>query len=223
MNNLFAIQRPGLHTGLRLTAVVVLLAAMFLFVVSPARAQDDVPGAAVASLVNAEGNNVGFGLFVQEGDHVAIHAMVYDMPPGFHGFHLHDVGVCDPPDFESAGPHYNPDEVHHPDHAGDFPSLLVLNSGLGFLSIHTDRFSVDEIVGDDGSALMVHEKPDNFANIPERYGEPDAETLEGGDSGARLACGVVMDPSAAPDDANGKDDGGGKDANDGKDGENGQY
>jgi hypothetical protein len=47
----------------------------------------------------------------------------------------------------------------------------------------------------DGSAIMVHSAPDNFANIPERYGTPDQETLDGGDSGERVACGVIMQSS----------------------------
>jgi len=91
----------------------------------------------------------------------------------------------------SAGGHLNPSGAGHGDHAGDLPSLLVNADGRGLLAAVTDRFSLDDLRDADGSALMVHSGRDNFANIPARYGGPDAETLETGDSGARLACGVV--------------------------------
>lgn len=69
--------------------------------------------------------------------------------------------------------------------------LYVNSDGTGELTVLTDRFTLDELMDEDGSAVLVHENPDNFANIPERYGGPDAETLKAGDSGARIACGVV--------------------------------
>jgi Cu/Zn superoxide dismutase len=55
----------------------------------------------------------------------------------------------------------------------------------------TDRFTIADLRDVDGSAVMVHSGPDNFANIPARYGGPDQETLNTGDSGSRIACGVV--------------------------------
>jgi Cu-Zn family superoxide dismutase len=113
------------------------------------------------------------------------------MPPGFHGFHIHTTGRCEPPDFTSAGGHLNPTGADHGDHAGDLPSLLVNEDGRGLLAAVTDRFSLAELRDDDGSAVMVHSGRDNFANIPARYGGPDAETRSTGDAGSRLACGVV--------------------------------
>ena len=65
---------------------------------------------------------------------------------------------------------------------------------MGELTTVTDRFGVaDLLADDDGSAVMVHSGPDNYANIPERYAPegPDADTLGTGDAGSRLACGVV--------------------------------
>ena len=198
MKTRFEYGRPGVQAGVKLIGIAVLLAALLLLAVSPAQAQDpDSVSVASASLIDTNGEQVGLGLFMQEGEHVFVQAVVYGMPPGFHGIHLHETGLCETPDFTSAGPHYNPDDVQHPDHAGDFPNLLLLDGGVGFLSFHTDRFSVDEILSGDGSALIVHENQNNFANIPERYGDPDEETLSAGDSGARLACGVVFDPRDA--------------------------
>ena len=114
-----------------------------------------------------------------------------DLPAGFHGFHIHTTGRCDAPLFTTAGGHFNATGATHGSHAGDLPSLLVTGDGEAFLATATDRFSIADLRDADGSAVMVHSGPDNFANIPARYGGPDQETLNTGDSGSRLACGVV--------------------------------
>ncbi|MFC0554708.1 superoxide dismutase family protein [Planotetraspora thailandica] len=127
---------------------------------------------------------------------------VAGLPPGFHGFHVHSKGVCDPTakdpatgsPFFSAGSHL--DTSSHPNHRGDLPNLLVGKDGTGGASYLTDRFSVEQLLTGQGTAIVVHSKPDNMANIPDRYAAggkagPDADTLKSGDSGARLACGVI--------------------------------
>jgi superoxide dismutase, Cu-Zn family len=144
-----------------------------------------------AVLENAAGERVGVAFFRERYDEVEVSAAVWDQTPGFHGFHVHTVGLCEPPDFESAEGHYNPTGADHGDHAGDLPSLLVMDDGSARLSFVTDRFSIRELLAGDGSALMVHSDRDNFANIPARYGGPDAETLDTGDAGDRVACGVI--------------------------------
>ena len=153
---------------------------------------------AAAKLINAEGDRVGRVFLKQRrrDREVVVFARVRDLPPGFHGFHIHTTGVCEPPAFTSAGGHYNPGGAQHRDHAGDMPTLLVNQDGKGFVAFATDRFTVEELRAGDGSAVMVHELPDNYANIPERYvgpngPGPDAETRMTGDAGSRLACGEV--------------------------------
>jgi Cu-Zn family superoxide dismutase len=128
---------------------------------------------------------------------VLVRAVVHDLPAGFHGFHVHAVGECVPP-FTSAGGHYNPADASHGEHAGDMPVLLVNDDGTAQLRFTTDRFSVEELFDADGSAIIVHAAPDNYANIPDRYHShtedvfgPDSATLATGDAGGRLACGVV--------------------------------
>src|SRR5918996_1020897 len=93
--------------------------------------------------------------------------------------------------FAFAGGHLNPDGATHGDHAGDLPALLVNADGSGLLATVTDRFTLADLRDADGSAMMVHELPDNYANIPERYAPqgPDEATLSTGDAGSRLACG----------------------------------
>jgi superoxide dismutase, Cu-Zn family len=148
---------------------------------------------AVAELRDADGRQVGRAWFKQHrgDDAVTVFAHVRGLPPGFHGFHVHTTGECEPPDFMSAGGHLNPTGASHGSHAGDLPTLLVNEDGSGMLAATTDRFSLADLRDDDGSAVMVHELADNYANIPERYGGPDAESLSTGDAGSRIACGVV--------------------------------
>ena len=71
------------------------------------------------------------------------------------------------------------------------PSLLVNADGTASAAFETDRFTIRQLRDADGSAVMVHAGPDNFANIPPRYGTADQETLDTGDSGTRAACGVI--------------------------------
>jgi superoxide dismutase, Cu-Zn family len=152
-----------------------------------------------AQLRDQAGRPVGVVKLTQEGrgDKVQVRAVAFNLPAGFHGFHVHAVGECVPP-FTSAGGHYNPTGADHGDHAGDMPVLLVNQDGSAELRFTTDRFTVRELFDADGSAIIVHADRDNLANIPERYHShtedvfgPDSATLATGDAGARHACGVV--------------------------------
>ena len=160
---------------------------------------------ATAEIKKADGTAAGEVTFSQEGDAMAVSVTVDGMDPGFYGFHIHQTGTCEPDsaapddpaktgDFLSAGGHLAGMEgAKHPDHAGDLPPLLVGEDGTATMSVTTDRLDESMLFDDDGSAVMIHSGPDNFANIPERYAPdgPDEETLKAGDSGDRLACGVL--------------------------------
>jgi superoxide dismutase, Cu-Zn family len=141
------------------------------------------------------GDRVGVAVFKERDGKVIVSARVWGLDAGFHGSHVHEVGQCVPP--PSAGGHLrrNPNELHG-DHAGDVPSLLVNKDGTGQLQFATDRFKIRDLFDTDGSAFIVHGGRDNYANIPNRYTSggvpgPDEETLATGDSGARVACGVI--------------------------------
>jgi Cu-Zn family superoxide dismutase len=158
------------------------------------RGEDDGRRHARATLVNAQGGTVGrVDFFLRRHRAVTVRAEVWGLPPGFHGFHVHAVGSCRPPDFMSAGGHLNPGGQEHPSHAGDLPTLLVNRDGTGELVAETDRFTAEDLRDGDGSAVIVHASPDNYANIPtDRYDpDPDAITRATGDAGGRLACGAV--------------------------------
>ena len=131
------------------------------------------------------------------------------LTPGFHGLHIHDVGLCEvnsvppgggaPGDFLSAGGHFQGGgQGGHPNHAGDLAQLQVRGDGSGMLVTTTNAFDVADLLDGDGKAFIIHAEPDNFANIPaDRYQQidgappPDAITLATGDGGKRVACGVI--------------------------------
>ncbi len=116
-------------------------------------------------------------------------AQVRNLPPGTHGIHVHEAGRCDPPDFMSAGGHFNPTSRQHglrnPNgpHAGDLPNLEVGADGTGRLDALARDLSLSSGTGNlldtDGSALVVHAAADDEMTDPT------------GNSGGRIACGVI--------------------------------
>src|SRR5215212_5850709 len=99
-----------------------------------------------------------------------------ELTPGFHGMHLHSVGKCEansiaptggaPPDFNSTGGHFQ--KAGHSGHpaSGDLTSLQVRADGTAKLVTTTDAFTAEDLLGGAKTAIVIHEKPDNFANIP---------------------------------------------------------
>jgi superoxide dismutase, Cu-Zn family len=131
-----------------------------------------------------------------------------ELAPGFHGLHIHAVGKCEansvaptggaPGDFNSAGGHFQ--KAGHTGHpaSGDLSSLQVREDGSAKLVTTTGAFTAQDLLGGAKTAIIIHEKADNFANIPpERYQQvngappPDETTLATGDAGKRVACGVI--------------------------------
>ena len=149
---------------------------------------------ATAELRDAEGVVVATVTMADLNGGMMIRIEAKELTPGFHGFHIHAVGACEPPDFSSAGGHFNPDGADHADHAGDLPNLLVMADGTASMRVATDRMTVADLLDGDGAAVIIHADPDNHAHIPERYADqPDEDTLATGDAGARVACGVVTE------------------------------
>jgi superoxide dismutase, Cu-Zn family len=157
-----------------------------------------------ATLKDADGGDAATVEFTEAEEAMELHVQATGMEPGFYGLHIHAIGECEPesaapdnPDktgaFLSAGGHLGGTETKHPEHAGDLPTLLVMESGDGHVTVRTDRFTAEDLTDEDGSAMMIHSKPDNYANIPERYAAegPDEDTTKTGDAGDRLACGVI--------------------------------
>lgn len=117
-----------------------------------------------------------------------VQAWVDGLVVGQHGFHIHAVGACTP-DFAAAGGHYKPSGAQHGTynlqgpHAGDLPNLVVGEDGNGAIDIITNQVTLNvgsrSLFDTDGSALVVHAGADDYLTDPD------------GNSGARIACGVV--------------------------------
>jgi superoxide dismutase, Cu-Zn family len=154
---------------------------------------------AKAEVKDVHNNTVGTVHFVEQDNHILIKATIESLTPGHHGFHIHEKGVCDPkaPEgpFMTAGGHFNPTKGVHSGHAGDMPSLYVNKEGKATYFTTFDRVTLNDLTTKNLS-VIIHENPDNFANIPARYQTggktgPDAETLKTGDAGKRQACGRI--------------------------------
>lgn len=156
-----------------------------------------------AKFADPDGNEVGTVEIEEDDGATQVSVRVSGLSAGFHGFHVHTTGRCeadsaapdDPSktgDFLSAGGHLNPDDSAHSEHLGDLPSLLVNEDGTASLEF-TGPFTLDDLRDADGSAVMIHADPDNYANIPERYAPegPDEDTTKTGDAGGRIACAVI--------------------------------
>ena len=142
---------------------------------------------ATATLVPTTGNTAnGTVTFTQKGDKVVVDARMAGLTPGSHGFHIHEKGDCSSGDGMSTGGHFNPRGKPHgnpavPDHhAGDMPMLVADASGNATLVVELDVITIGsgetDIVG---RGLIVHKDPDDFTTQPT------------GNSGARVACGVI--------------------------------
>ncbi|HEX5801480.1 MAG TPA: superoxide dismutase family protein [Azospira sp.] len=142
---------------------------------------------AEAKLVPTQGNTAsGSVSFRQDGANVVVDARVSGLTPGAHGFHIHDKGDCSAADGTSAGGHFNPSaKPHgHPEHAehhaGDLPQLIADAAGNAALTATLSGLTIGSGAANIvGRGLIVHAAPDDFKTQPT------------GNSGARVACGVI--------------------------------
>jgi len=145
---------------------------------------------AVATLEPTKGNTAsGTVSFVPKGDKVVVSARVTGLTPGPHGFHIHEKGDCSSGDGMSAGGHFNPQSKPHgnpstPDHhAGDMPMLVADGNGEATLTAELDIVAVGSGAADVvGRSVIVHKDGDDFTTQPT------------GNSGSRVACGVIRNP-----------------------------
>lgn len=138
---------------------------------------------ASAKMYDAGGAFVGVAVFHQTQDGgVRVHMVVRGLTVGDHGIHIHAIGACTP-DFGAAGSHFNPTAALHPNHAGDLGNFTANHAGIGWMSIQTNNVTLSagslSLNDADGSALIIHEGPD------------DLQTNPTGNSGGRVACGVI--------------------------------
>ena len=181
-----------------LPAFIVLMAVVGFLIYRSSSGQEEAPqdigATASAVLVDQGGEEVGSVRFTQTTSGVLLEAQVEGLSPGGHAFIIHEVGACTP-DFDAAGDHFNPEDVEHgfvhstwrgssgEAHGGDLPNIYAASDGSARADFFTEGVTLDRgrdhsLFDDDGSAIIVHEKPDT-------YGAGEADT------GSRVACGVI--------------------------------
>ena len=192
----------------RSAAILGIFAVAIAVVVGTAGVgQSDSTDSRLAHAVVKDVNGVTLGTvnFISDRGKVAVAGRLTGLSAGFHGFHVHSIGICDPratdpagniAPFTTAGPHLAGSGTAHGAHAGDLPLLLVAADGTTTTLTETDKLSPALLFDADRSAIIIPALPDNYANIPVRYSAagvpgPDAATLGTGDSGGRVACGLV--------------------------------
>jgi len=143
-------------------------------------------GGAAMALVNASGQSIGTVRAWQTAGGVTLRIDAAGLPHGVHGIHVHAVGRCDPPDFASAGAHWNPAGRQHGfdnplgHHAGDLHNVTVAANGVLGEAVTIAGTSMATLIDGAGASLVIHAAADDYATDPS------------GNSGARIACAVLQ-------------------------------
>jgi superoxide dismutase, Cu-Zn family len=141
-------------------------------------------GKAVAPISDAAGKAIGNATITETGHGLKLTVKLKGAPAGERALHLHTAGKCEGPAFTTAGPHWNPAGKQHGKdnpagpHAGDAPNITVMPNGKGMLTWESHGGNLAGILDADGSAVIVHAKPDDYRTDPT------------GNAGDRIACGV---------------------------------
>jgi Cu-Zn family superoxide dismutase len=149
--------------------------------------QAEAADRATARMTGPDGSDRGTVELQATPHGVLLRTKLRGLTPGAHGFHLHAVGKCEAPSFDSAGPHFSPRRARHGflhqsgAHEGDLPNLHVPESGAIEMEAAVDGAMLNDggLLDADGAAVVVHASADDYATDPS------------GNSGARIACGVI--------------------------------
>lgn len=167
-----------------------LLAGAAVLGVSGCAAAGQIANTQTVTLRDAAGRTVGTALLTPATEGVQVVLSANGLPAGVHGVHVHQTGLCDAPDFTTAGGHFNPASRQHGfenpagHHAGDLPNMTVDANGRGTLNgvargVTLEGSGAGSLRKPGGTALVVHAGADDYRTDPS------------GNSGARIACGVI--------------------------------
>ena len=142
-------------------------------------------GGPPSPLIDQSGKQIGTVRAWQTAGGVSFHVRATGLRHGVHGIHVHPIGRCDPPDFASAGTHWNPTNKQHglnnPNgpHAGDMPNVTVAANGVLDQTVVLPKATMAQLLDADGSSIMIHANADDYVSQP------------AGNSGPKIACAVI--------------------------------
>jgi Cu-Zn family superoxide dismutase len=162
------------------------LALILPFLVAGCSTVPEPQGGPPMPLINSSGQSIGTVRAWQTAGGVTFRINARGLSHGVHGVHVHAVGKCEPPDFASAGPHWNPTGKKHGmnnpagPHSGDLPNVVVAANGVLGATLVLSAANMSSLIDADGAALVIHAAADDNVTDPS------------GNSGARIACAVLQ-------------------------------